>query len=78
MTSLPVLIATDFPMLAIRLFHSALSLLDQSLVHRNNGGGLMHLAASGKSADVCGIPGAEAGSVSLASGGVCCLGDIGK
>ncbi len=72
---LPVLVACTYPPAIDRVFHAARSLVQRSLARVTATCALSHLV-SGKSS-ISGIPCVEAGLLPMASGGVCCLGDIG-
>ena len=45
---------------------------------QNSGAGLRHLATGKLAIGSRGVAGVEVGSLLLANGGICCLGDIGK
>ena len=75
---LGVLVATDDPGVVMRLYREALSLFETSVEHLNCGTGLRHLTTGKIAIGSRGVAGVEAGSLLLANGGICCLGDIGK
>ena len=77
-SKLGVLGATDDPGVVTRLYREALSLSETSVEHLNSGAGLRHLTTGKFAIGSRGVSGVEAGSLLLANGSICCLGDIGK
>ena len=75
-SKLGVLVATDDPGVVMRLYREAFSLFDTSVEHLNCGTGLRHLTTGKFAIGSRGVAGVEAGSLVLANGGICCLGDI--